>query len=79
MKLTILMLVQKFGLDGQVFINVIEENIDRDLVPNQYPLLSVSEALAKSCLVQQGRKKNRIRFNVLGKGGFVSQSIFGDR
>ena len=58
----------EFGIEGTVNINATEEDIDKDIIPINYPFLSVEEVLAKSCLTHQGRG-NTTRLNVLGKGG----------
>lgn len=58
----------ELGIEGAVKINTTEEDIDKDLVPINYPFLSVEEVLAKSCLTPKGRG-NKTRLNVLGKGG----------
>ena len=58
----------EFGLDGTVEINVNEEALQEIFILSDYPLISLQEILAKSCLTKQGRIANATRINSLGRG-----------
>ncbi len=58
----------EFGLDGTVNINVDDENLNESFILPDYPLISLQEILAKSCLTKKGRISNSTRINSLGRG-----------
>ncbi len=58
----------EFGLDGTVEINVNEQALQEIFILSDYPLISLQEILAKSCLTKQGRIANATRINSLGRG-----------
>ena len=58
----------EFGLDGTVTINTDEEDLSDVFILPEYPLVSLEEVLANSCLTARGRDRNRVRINSFGKG-----------